>query len=161
MAGRLGDHIFMFAGRNSAAFIACVLAVIGSVCSAQPLPPPGECPQPRFTGKAPDEYYSRKNLLEASEKNLKAAERVYAGGKKSFGCAACRGTEGDGKGELASQFVPRPRNFACAQTVNNIPDGQLYWIIRFGSPGTSMPSHEELGDEQIWQLVLYLRKLAK
>jgi len=24
-----------------------------------------------------------------------------------------------------------------------------------------MPSHEDLGDEQIWQLVLYLRKLAK
>jgi len=150
-----------FAGRKSAVLMAGVLAAIGSVCWAQPLPPPGECPQPRFTGKAPEEYYNLKNPLEASEKNLKAAERLYVGGKKTVGCAMCHGKKGDGKGELASQFVPRPRNFACAQTVRDIPDGQLYWIIRFGSPGTSMPAHEDLGDEQLWQLVLYLRTLAK
>ena len=153
--------MFLFAHRRTSAIVACVIGAIGSVCSAQPLPPPGECPQPRFTGKAPEEYYGRKNPLEASEKNLKAGERLYAGGNKSFGCIACHGKKGDGKGEMASQFVPRPRNFACARTVNDIPDGQLFWIIRFGSPETSMPSHEELGDEQIWQLVSYLRKLAK
>ena len=153
--------MFKFARKSFAAIIACVLGASGLVCSAQSLPPPGECPQPRFTGKAPEEYYSRKNPLEAGEKNLKAGERLYAGSRKSFGCAECHGKKGDGKGEMASQFVPRPRNFACAQTVNNIPDGQLFWIIRFGSPETSMPAHEELGDEQIWQLVLYLRKLAK
>jgi mono/diheme cytochrome c family protein len=153
--------MYILAVRNSAVFIGCVLGAIGSVCFGQPLPPPGECPQPRFTGKAPEEYYSRKNPLEANDRNLKAGERLYAGGKKLFGCAKCHGTKGDGKGELASQFVPRPRNFACAQTVNNIPDGQLFWIIRFGSPGTSMPAHEELADEQVWQLVLHLRRLAK
>jgi len=151
----------MLAARNFAVFIGCALGAIGSVCFGQPLPPPGECPQPRFTGKAPEEYYSRKNPFEANDRNLKAGERLYAGGKKSIGCAICHGKKGDGKGELASQFVPRPRNFACAQTVNDIPDGQLFWIIRFGSPGTSMPAHEELGDEQVWQLVLHLRKLAK
>jgi hypothetical protein len=58
-------------------------------------------------------------------------------------------------------FDPRPRNFQCAATVNGIPDGQLFWIIRYGSPGTSMPPHPKLGDEQVWGVVAYLRKLAR
>jgi mono/diheme cytochrome c family protein len=64
-------------------------------------------------------------------------------------------------GPLAGQFDPRPRNFACKETVNGIPDGQLFWIVRNGSPGTSMPDFRGLRDEQIWQIVLYLRALAK
>jgi len=73
----------------------------------------------------------------------------------------CHGIKGDGKGALAAQFDPRPRNFACAQTVNGIPDGQLFWIVRNGSPGTSMPDFKRLSDEQIWMIVHYLRQLAK
>ena len=122
-------------------------------------PPPGECPQPRFTGKAPDEYYNLVNPLTGNSD--KAAERLYLGKAGNFGCASCHGKKGDGKGPMAKQFDPRPRNFACAQTVNGIPDGQLFWIIRFGSPGTAMPSHPDFTDQQVWELVAYLRHLAK
>lgn len=65
-----------------------------------------------------------------------------------------------GNGSLASRFDPRPRNFACRQTVNGIPDGQLHWIIANGSPATAMPSNGFLDDGEIWQLVIYLRSLA-
>ncbi len=124
-------------------------------------PPAGECPQPRFTGKAPAEYFSQKNPLPSDAQNLKAAEKLYLGKSDAARCVMCHGRKGDGKGTLAEQFDPRPRNFACAETVNGIPDGQLFWIIRFGSPGTSMPAHDELNDTQIWQLVAYLRRLAR
>ena len=66
-----------------------------------------------------------------------------------------------GKGVLASQYSPPPRNFSCAKTVADVPDGQLFWVIRFGSPGTAMPPHGQLSDEQVWQVVLHLRRLAK
>lgn len=121
-------------------------------------PPVGECPQPRFTGQAPDEYYQRANPLQTTQQNLRAGERLYLARN---GCAVCHGRKGDGKGQLASQFNPPPRNFACARTVKGIPDGQLFWIIRFGSPGTSMPEHPQFTDEQVWQLVLHLRSLAQ
>ncbi|MGH8641139.1 MAG: c-type cytochrome [Burkholderiales bacterium] len=127
--------------------------------SARPLPPVGECPQPRFTGKAPDEYYRRSNPLPADDRNVEAGRALYRGGAK-LGCAVCHGDKGDGRGRLSRQFDPPPRNFACAETVNGIPDGQLFWIIRFGSPGTSMPPHPDFSDEQVWQLVLHLRRLA-
>lgn len=132
-----------------------------TVLPVQAVPPVSQCPQPRFTGKAPEDYYSRTNPLQSDAGNLGAGEDLYLGKASGSGCAICHGDRGEGNGPLATQFSPPPRNFACARTVNDIPDGQLFWIIRFGSPGTSMPSHPKLTDEQIWQVVLHLRRLAK
>lgn len=122
---------------------------------------PAQCPQPRFTGKAPDDYLSRINPLTATDANSKAAATLFLGETRTINCAICHGRNGDGRGHLASQYDPPPRNFSCAKTIEGVPDGQLFWIIRFGSPGTAMPSHARLTDEQVWQLVLYLRHLAK
>jgi mono/diheme cytochrome c family protein len=139
--------------------LACfALALAAGAAHAQP--PASECPQPRFTGKAPEEYLARTNPL-APGTDLAEAERIFRGGGRGVSCATCHGPKGDGRGEMASMFDPRPRNFQCAQTVNGIPDGQLFWIIRFGSPGTSMPPHASLTDEQVWKLVLYLHRLAR
>ncbi len=122
---------------------------------------PSQCPQPRFTGKAPDDYYKRPNPLTAANSNVKAGAALFQGDVGNANCAICHGEKGDGKGVLADQYDPPPRNFACAQTINGVPDGQLFWIIRFGSPGSAMPPHPALKDEQVWQLVLYLRQLSK
>ncbi len=122
---------------------------------------PGQCPQPRFTGQAPDDYYTRVNPLSASEANTKAAAAIFLGEGRIANCSVCHGKKGDGRGPLSSQYDPPPRNFACAKTIDGVPDGQLFWIIRFGSPGAAMPPHPALKDEQVWQMVLYLRQLSK
>lgn len=123
--------------------------------------PPGECPQPRFTGKAPAEYLAKTNPVASSPESLAEGERLYNGKSKTLPCAYCHGAKGDGKGYLAAQYEPRPRNFLCTATINGIEDGQLFWIIQNGSPGTAMPPSKNLTDEQIWQLVHHLRKLAR
>jgi mono/diheme cytochrome c family protein len=122
-----------------------------------------QCPQPRFTGQAPAEYLAKDNPLPATRSVLSAGKRLYLGKVKGLGpgCAVCHGSKGDGQGPLAPGFDPPPRDFTCAQTINGIPDGQLFWIIRYGSPDTSMPAHAQLSDEQIWQLVHQLRHLAR
>jgi mono/diheme cytochrome c family protein len=127
-------------------------------------PPASECPQPRFTGKAPADIYGLSNPLSVNAETLAAGERLYRGKSGSVSCATCHGEKGDGKGKMAAQFDPPPRNFTCAQTVNGIPDGQLFWIIRNGSPGTSMPPAGSIGkftDQEIWHIVAYLRQLAR
>lgn len=48
----------------------------------------------------------------------------------------------------------------CAATVEGIPDGQLQWIIKNGLSRTAVPSFAYPGDEEIWQLVIYLRSLS-
>ena len=122
-------------------------------------PPAAECPQHRFTGKAPAELYSRVNPLEATRANIKAGEKLYHK-LSNPSCVACHGKDGEGNGPLAEGFDPRPRNFACAETIDGIPSGQLHWIIKNGSPGTAMPAFGYFSDEEIWQLELYLRKMS-
>jgi mono/diheme cytochrome c family protein len=127
-------------------------------------PAAGGCPQPRFTGKAPPEIYALTNPLTISAETLAAGQRLYRGQAGATACATCHGVKGDGKGMLASQFEPPPRNFACAQSIQGVPDGQLFWIIRNGSPGTAMPPASAVGkfsDDDIWQIVAYLRAFAR
>ena len=137
-----------------------LLGIASGAAGAQS-PPSGNCPQPRFTGKAPDDYYNRPNPLQATESNLAAGEDAFLGVPRRISCASCHGRTGAGDGPLADQFDPPPRNFTCAATIKGIPDGHLFWIIRFGSPGTSMPPHRKFSDEKVWQLVLHLRQLAR
>ncbi len=144
-----------------AAALGATLSLLGAtlVAAAHRNPPPAECPQPRFTGQAPAALYNRVNPLAANRVNRRAGEDLYHELLQPA-CVDCHGERGEGNGPLASQFDPRPRNFACRQTVNGVPDGQLHWIIENGSPATAMPSFGFLSDEEIWQLVIYLRSLA-
>ena len=147
--------------RIPATVLALAFGIVGTAALAQSSPAVGECPQPRFTGKAPTEYYERMNPLPSVPQNLKPGEQLFLGTSDTESCAICHGRKGDGRGALAKQYDPPPRNFACAQTINGVPDGQLFWIIRFGSPGTGMPPHPSLKDDEVWQMVSYLRQLAK
>ena len=131
--------------------------VIGN--SAHKNPPAQDCPQHRFTGKAPADLYAMVNPLEINRRNRGAGKELYEN-LSNPSCLACHGNKGDGHGKLADQFDPPPRNFACAATIDGVPDGQLYWIIKNGSLGTAMPSFDYLTDEEIWQLVMYLRLLT-
>jgi hypothetical protein len=122
---------------------------------------PSTCPQPRFTEKAPPEIYNLKNLLESSPENLKKGKLLFQVKAKPLPCKNCHGMLGDGSGSMARGFNPPPRNFTCEKTINGVPDGQLFWITKNGSPGTGMLSYRGLKDEQIWQIVLHLRQLVQ
>ena len=121
----------------------------------------GKCPQPRFTEKAPADIYGLTNPLQKSVAVMAEGEELFMSSSAKVPCMDCHGEKGDGRGVMASMFDPPPRNFCCAKTVDGVPDGQLFWIIKNGSPGTSMPGFDHLSDEKIWQLVHYIRKLSK
>ncbi len=149
--------------RHNSEMAAIVLAFLWSIVSASALaqaPAKVDCPQPRFTGSAPADYLSRTNPLASNTEELAAGQNLYANSARGAACTACHGARGDAKGPLSSMFTPPPRNFACAKTVSDIADGQLFWIIRYGSPGTAMPPHPTMSDNDIWRLVLHLRRLA-
>ena len=121
----------------------------------------GICPQTRTTVNAPEEDYNKKNPLGPSRKNLDAGESLYNLLAEPSACKICHGAEGNGLGLMAQRLSPMPRNFACAETMREISDGQIFWIIRNGSPGTEMRPYKFLSDEKIWQLALYIRHFAE
>ena len=123
--------------------------------------PSGICPQPRQTVKAPDEYLSRSNPVAVTQQNILAGKTLFHIDAKPTACKVCHGISGDGLGILFHRVEPKPRNFTCIHTMDDLPDGQLFWVIKNGSPGTAMPSFSYLADEQVWQLILYLRSFSK
>ncbi len=123
--------------------------------------PLGVCPQPRKTAKAPGKFQSMTNPLPASKSHIKAGETLFQQSAKPLACAQCHGAQGDGNGVLGAALVPPPRNFTCGSMMSEISDGQLYWIIKNGSIGTGMMAFPGLPDEEVWQLIHYIRSIAR
>lgn len=122
----------------------------------------GICPQVRKTRTAPGKYYSQKNPLPTGEEYVNSGKILYQKQAKPTPCRMCHGIRGNGNGKLAVGMEPPPRNFTCFEMMKEIPDGQLFWIIKNGSRGTAMPAHKStLSDRQIWQLIHYLRGFSK
>ena len=142
-------------------FVAIFMILAGGVPDLLLAKEPLQCPQPRFTQQAPEEVYNLKNPLEATPENIKKGQMLYQTRSKPMPCKHCHGMNGDGRGPMARGFNPPPRDFTCSETINGVPDGQLFWIIKNGSPRTGMLAFKGLKDEKIWQILLYVRQLAK
>jgi mono/diheme cytochrome c family protein len=119
------------------------------------------CMQPRKTTKAPDEFLAKTNPLAASSGAMSAGKMLFLKTAQPVACVMCHGEQGDGKGLMGGALIPPPRNFTCGAMMKDIPDGQLFWIIKNGSLGTGMMAFPGLPDEQVWQLIHYIRSLAK
>ena len=88
------------------------------------------------------------------------AESVDAG-RQLFqaNCAICHGPRALGDGPAAFTLNPRPVNLQLH--VPQHAEGEVYYWITNGVPGTGMPAWKDrLSDEQRWQLVRYLQALA-
>jgi glucose/arabinose dehydrogenase len=63
-------------------------------------------------------------------------------------CASCHGTNGQGNGDVPA---------LAEQTIQSVPDGEVFWFITKGSIKNGMPSWAQLPEQQRWQLVTYLK----
>ncbi len=120
-----------------------------------------DCVQNRATVPAPPDIYEQANPLKPTRETLSAGRKLYMGDAKPFGCYPCHGINGNGRGMTAKLMVLKPRNFACKAMMKDIPDGQMFWVIKNGSEGTQMNAYKALNDEQVWQIVAYLRQFSK
>ena len=98
---------------------------------------------------------------------LTAAAQIAAG-KALFRekCASCHGHPDEGRSPRADFFQPPAPDFT-APVYRSIDPAYFFWRIEVGktvepylSRGSVMPSWRGLSDEQIWQLVAYLKSRA-
>ena len=126
-------------------------------------------------GAGPDVLRPRvpKNQIEAARavtNPLPATPEMIAKGKTLFeGKAFCRACHGpDGKGILGPDIEPGslkgplPRNFTDKAWQARRTNGELFWILKNGSPGTDMGPFIPLvvTEEEAWQLILYVRSFG-
>jgi mono/diheme cytochrome c family protein len=76
-------------------------------------------------------------------------------------CFNCHGKDGSGNGPVAAQLDPSPRNFQHHGFWRHRTEGEIFWVIKHGSPGTSMIGFTgQLTDEEIWSIIQYERTFA-
>jgi len=96
--------------------------------------------------------------LPSSPKIVEQGKALYHG---KGGCFNCHGKDGDGNGPLAAQLNPSPRNFRHHGFWRHRSEGEIFWTIKHGSPGTAMIAFGPvLSDEEIWSLIQYERTFA-
>lgn len=76
-------------------------------------------------------------------------------------CFNCHGKDGSGNGMAAVGLDPSPRNFQHHGFWRHRTEGEIYWVIKHGSPGTAMIGFgDQLTDEEIWSIIQYERSFA-
>jgi mono/diheme cytochrome c family protein len=95
------------------------------------------------------------NPLPPTADNVRAGQRNFT----SY-CMVCHGLDGQNTGVPFADKMSPPVPLLTSQPVQAYTDGQLHWIIANGISPSGMPASKNLfHDEEIWQLVLYLRHL--
>jgi mono/diheme cytochrome c family protein len=100
------------------------------------------------------------NAIARTPESIKAGAALYA---KS--CGNCHGPNGLGNGRLAAAMAAyggRPSNLTDSEWQHGSSDGEIFFVIRDGvGPEFHMPLFKgKLTDEEIWQVVNYIRTLG-
>jgi mono/diheme cytochrome c family protein len=93
---------------------------------------------------------------------VKATAESIAAGKKSYGmdCAMCHGKDGAGDGDLVGTMKLKLKDYRDPTALKEMSDGEIYTIILNGK-GQMTGEEGRLKEHQIWNLVNYVRSLAK
>jgi mono/diheme cytochrome c family protein len=93
---------------------------------------------------------------------LQAAPATIEAGKQAFGsyCVACHGRDGQNTGVPFAATMDPPIPPLTSRSVQDYSDGQLKRVIETGVSPSGMPGAKGiLSDEEIWQIVIYIRHL--
>ena len=96
--------------------------------------------------------------LPKSAETVAQGKAIYEG---KGACFNCHGKDGDGNGPLAARLNPSPRNFQDYGFWRHRMEGEVFWLIKNGSPGTGLVGYgDQLTDGEIWALIQYLRSFT-
>jgi predicted CXXCH cytochrome family protein len=121
--------------------------------SARPAPPAIEIATASWllVHSVPSADAARANPLQPDEAGLAAGAALF-----QQNCAVCHGFDGGGRTTIGANVYPRAP--ALRQALPVLTDGQVFTFVHDGIRNTAMPAWN-LPDQQIWQVVLFLRHL--
>ena len=142
-------------------FLAAEIIVIIMVLSAQyGYPTDSEVLRPRVPPDQIGEARTWTNPFPATDDNIEKGKALFHG--KAF-CLTCHGRDGRGLADVEGLRGKLPRNFTDKVWQATRMDGELFWILKNGSPGTDMASFVPLvlTEEEAWHVVLYVRSFGR
>ena len=161
------------AGAIRRALIVATLAggIAGAACSASETTPTTTGASPTATpaasstlaasstvAPAPSGAAGASNVTVETKNPLKDQVAAAAAGKPHYAakCAGCHGDTGQGDGPAAAALTPPPTNLTKGDAAAD-PDGEFFLAVKNGKG--KMAPIKGLTDEQIWQVVAYVRSL--
>lgn len=96
-----------------------------------------------------------------------AQTEILAEGKQLYEgkgtCVSCHGVMGTGDGPSGRLLHPSPRDFTNCQFQKHRSDGELFWVLQNGSPGTGMIPMipVTLSEEEAWKVIAYERSFCQ
>lgn len=104
--------------------------------------------------KIPPEAAAKVNPIKPTEESLNKGKKMYV-----IDCAMCHGKDGDGKGDMATD-MKNVTDFTPHDALKDRTNGELFYVIRHGK-GEMPPEGDRAKDDEIWNLVNYVRSLGK
>lgn len=146
----LKSTLILFAG----ALVALApLASAGRASQQNPAPdavaaPQAAVPAPANTMKNP--------IVKPTAEGQAKAKQLYA-----IDCAMCHNDNGNGKTDLATSMGMTLPDFTDPKALETVSDGALFTLFRSGKD--KMPGEDpgRAKDNEIWNLVIYVRNLSK
>ncbi|MBX3301348.1 MAG: c-type cytochrome [Nitrospira sp.] len=116
--------------------------------------------KPRVPADQMAEAKGMKNKFEADADSIAKGKALYDG---KGTCFNCHGKAGDGQGEAGKILNPSPRDFTNCKFHKKRKDGELFWVIKNGSPGTGMVSliPAAITEDEAWHIINYERSFCK
>ena len=98
-------------------------------------------------------------VMPASAGDVAAGKELYIAR-----CAQCHGEDGKANTTIAKALQPPPRDHSDGNYMNKLDDTHLTKVIKGGGPAVGksaiMPPQPDLTDDQVANLIAYMRSLA-
>jgi mono/diheme cytochrome c family protein len=137
--------------------IACVVLAVFSfvlfVAAQQPAQQPPAKTVPEY--KIPPDAAEKQNPVKPTPESLAKAKKTY-----NIDCALCHGEKGDAKSDMSSD-MKNITDFTNPDSMKGRTDGELFYIIRKGKGDMPPEDAARAKDEEVWNLVNYVRAFAK
>jgi len=136
-------------------FLVLALSLLGFMVSAQDKQSAPKTGGSTTLNSIPVDAAKRENPVKSTEESL-------ARGKKQYGydCAMCHGKTGNGKGDVAADMKLAMNDETNPSVLKDRTDGEMFYIIQKGKDQMP-PEGARVKDETIWDMVNYVRSLAK
>lgn len=113
-------------------------------------------PSPAPVTPIPAEAARMTNPFKPTPESQARAKKIYG-----YDCSLCHGESGDGKGEAAADMKLKMRNYTYPESLKDLTDGELFYIIRHGKGGMPAEDPGRAKDEDVWNMVVLVRSFAR
>lgn len=134
--------------RHLASVLALLLAIsfISVAQETKPAPKTAYYPVPVKAAREP-------NPVKPTPESIAQGKKIY-----SYDCASCHGVTGDGKSDVAKDL--KMPDLTDPARLKDRTDGEIFYILKTGH-GDMPPEGDRVKTEQLWDLVNYVRSLAR